>query len=64
MTHVYILIDNGSPVAFFDDAFRAQQAFHASSDVAHAFGAGETILMCYDLQKDGSLIPLMEMGRK
>lgn len=64
MTHVYILIDNGSPAAFFEDAFKAQQAFYNCNDVAHAFGAGETILMCYDLQKDGTLIPLIEMGRK
>ena len=64
MTRVYIIIDNGAPSAFFEDTFKAQHAFHLCNNMAHAFGAGDTILMCYELQKDGTLVPLMEMGRK
>ena len=57
--------ERGAPMQFFWDPFKAREAFSYYGDVLHAFGGGYTaFLVAYEVQPDGGLRELAELGRK
>jgi hypothetical protein len=70
MTQIYMILsavgyERGPPIAVFFDPFAAKRMFDAIDNMVSAFIPKHTaFLVAYELQKDGQLLELEELGRK
>jgi len=56
--------ERGQPIGLYYDIFKAQKDFAAISDVGAFTGHLTAFLVAYDVQKNGQLMELQELGRK
>ncbi len=70
MSQVYMILsaigyERGPPCAVFFDPFAAKRAFDAIDNFSvHFAPKHEAFLVAYELQKNGQLVELEELGRK
>lgn len=70
MTQIYMILsavgyERGQPIAMFFDPFAAKRAFDAIENFSvHFLPKYEAFLVAYELQKDGQLLEIEELGRK
>lgn len=70
MTQIYMILsavgyERGQPCAVFFDPFAAKRAFDEMGSMISAFIPTYTaFLVAYELQKNGQLVELEELGRK
>lgn len=69
-TQLYMILsavgmERGAPAALYFDPFKASAAFAAISDLASAFtGSYTAFLVAYEVDAEGHLVEIGELGRK